>query len=323
MVISGEPHQPLNIGVFSAETSRAVEKINRLLGSKILTLLKTPTVIELMLNADGTLWVEYLGGVMEPISTLMPSQAESLIGSVAAYHKDTITRDNPILERELPTGERFEAILPPVVPAPVFTIRKKASKIMTLTDYLNDGILTPEQTAVIREAIANRRNILVVGGTGSGKTTLTNAIIAGIVEIHPEHRLVIIEDTAEIQCSAKNAVLLHSTDQVDMLRLLKTTMRLRPDRILVGEVRGPEALALLKAWNTGHPGGVATVHANNAKAGLIRLEQLIAEATPASMHTLIGEAVDLIIAIAKTPAGRKVEELVTVHGYQKGEYLLD
>jgi type IV secretion system protein VirB11 len=164
-------------------------------------------------------------------------------------------------------------------------------------------------------AIRDRKNILVAGGTGSGKTTLANALIAEIVQAHPEHRLVIIEDTAEIQCSAENAVLLHATDNVDMLRLLKATMRLRPDRILVGEVRGPEALALLKAWNTGHPGGVATVHANSAAAGLIRMEQLIAEATPTPIPVLIGEAVDLVVSIVKTPIGRKVHEILQVLGY--------
>ena len=180
--------------------------------------------------------------------------------------------------------------------------------------------MTSGQKTVIEAAVLARKNILVVGGTGTGKTTLTNGIIAEIVRVTPEHRLVIIEDTAEIQCSAQNAVLLHATSTVDMLSLLKTTMRLRPDRILVGEVRGPEALALLKAWNTGHPGGVVTVHANHARAGLIRLEQLISEATPAPMQTLIGEAVDLIVSIVKTPTGRKVDEVLSVQGFQEGEY---
>jgi type IV secretion system protein VirB11 len=146
-----------------------------------------------------------------------------------------------------------------------------------------------------------------------------------IVQATPWHRLFIIEDTAEIQCAAKNAVILRATDQVDMLRLLKTTMRGRPDRIIVGEVRGgAEALALLKAWNTGHPGGVATVHANDARAGLIRLEQLIAEVTQAPMHTLIAEAVSLVVSIVKDTthaAGRRVEEIVSVDGVDSARYV--
>jgi type IV secretion system protein TrbB len=178
------------------------------------------------------------------------------------------------------------------------------------------------QKEIIESAVINRQNILVVGGTGTGKTTLTNAIIEAIVRLTPDHRLIILEDTAEIQCSAKNANLLHTTDTVDMLRLLKATMRLRPDRILVGEVRGKEALALLKAWNTGHPGGVATVHANGAKAGLIRLEQLIAEDSTSPMQPLIAEAVNLIVSITKTATGRKIDEILTVKGFQNKEYIL-
>jgi P-type conjugative transfer ATPase TrbB len=298
------------------EKARRIEKIQRELGVKICDLLNDPQVIEVILNADGILWVERLGKAMETLGAFSTTQAEALIYSLAAYHSTTITRENPILECELPPyGARFEALIPPVVASPVFTIRCRASQVFTLTDYVADGILDEHQKKQLEAAIRERKNILVAGGTGSGKTTLANALIAEIVQAHPEHRLVIIEDTAEIQCAADNAVLLHATDTVDMLRLLKATMRLRPDRILVGEVRGPEALALLKAWNTGHPGGVATVHANSATAGLIRLEQLIAEASPTPMSVLIGEAVDLVVSIMKTPTGRKVQEIIHVHSY--------
>ncbi len=301
---------------FSDEKNRCIEKIQRELGTTIQALLGDSTVVEILLNADGTLWVEYLGQAMQAIGQIPTSKAEALIYSVAAYHNSTITRENPILECELPGyGSRFEALIPPVVSAPVFTIRCRASQVFTLADYVAANIMDKHQKEQLEIAIRDRKNILVAGGTGSGKTTLANALIAEIVQAHPEHRLVIIEDTAEIQCSAENAVLLHATDNVDMLRLLKATMRLRPDRILVGEVRGPEALALLKAWNTGHPGGVATIHANSAAAGLIRMEQLIAEATPTPMPVLIGEAVDLVVSIVKTPIGRKVHEILQVLGY--------
>lgn len=311
------------IALVGEEGNRRIEKILRELGSEIRTLLTDSSVVEIMLNADGALWVDRLLTGMTRIGTMPTSKAEALICSIAAYHRATITRENPIFEGELPVnGARFEALIPPVVPAPVFTIRLKASRVFTLSDYVKDGIMSEVQKQQIEEAVLARKNILVVGGTGTGKTTLTNAIIAEIERATPEHRLIIIEDTAEIQCQASNAVLLHATDTVDMLRLLKATMRLRPDRILVGEVRGSEALALLKAWNTGHPGGVATVHANHAQAGLIRLEQLIAEATSAPMQTLIGEAVDLIISIAKTPTGRRINEILHVQGFTQDTYQL-
>ena len=305
-------------------TLRLVEKIRRVLGTAICGLLEEPGVVEIMLNADGTLWLERLTKGMERIGVMQASQAESIICSVAAYHREVVTREHPIFEGELPiNGERFEALIPPVVAAPVFTIRLRASKVFTLSEYVQAGIMTEHQKDVIESAVSNRQNILVVGGTSSGKTTLTNAIIEAIVRLAPEHRLIIIEDTAEIQCAAENANLLHATDAVDMLRLLKATMRLRPDRILVGEVRGPEALALLKAWNTGHPGGAATVHANGARAGLIRLEQLIAEASTSPMQRLIAEAVDLIVSISKTPGGRRIDEIVSVKGFHNGEYILE
>jgi type IV secretion system protein VirB11 len=189
-----------------------------------------------------------------------------------------------------------------VVKAPTFTIRRKASAVFTLEDYERQGIMTAGQRMRIERAVAERENILVGGGTGSGKTTLTNAIIDQMVNASPRHRLVIIEDTAEIQCTAENAVLLRATDTVDMQRLLKATMRLRPDRIIVGEVRG-DALALLKAWNTGHPGGACTVHANHARSGLTRLEQLIAEVSQTPMHALISEEGENRMELTHIPAG--------------------
>ena len=308
---------------FQDERSRRInEKLRRELGELVCHYLAEPDVIEIILNADGKLWVEILGGKMEPIGYMSASQAESLMGTIATTLRTTITRANPILECELPIdGSRFEALVPPVVSAPVFTIRRKASKIFTLDTYVQRGMMTAKQQEIICEGISNRKNILIVGGTGSGKTTLTNAIIAEIVERTPEHRLIIIEDTAEIQCAAENAVVLRATDSVDMQRLLKATMRLRPDRILVGEVRGEEALSLLKAWNTGHPGGVATVHANNAFAGLTRIEQLIAEVTQSPMQSLIAQAVDIIIAINKTAIGRQVSQILSVDSHDGANYV--
>lgn len=297
---------------------RIVEKIKRELGKDILAALDDDSVIEIMLNDDGSLWLEKFGEEMSYIGEISFSAAKSLIGTVASYLDTSVTVEHPILECELPIdGSRFEALIPPVVTRPTFTIRKKAKKIFTLNDYVSSGILSQNQMEVLEQHIADRKNILVVGGTGSGKTTFTNAIIEGIVRITPAHRIVIIEDTAEIQCFAKNRVILRSTTDVSMLKLLKATMRLRPDRILVGEVRGKEALDLLKAWNTGHAGGTATVHANGALAGLVRMEQLVAEGTQAPMKDLISEAVNVVVYIEKVPTkiGRRIKEIIEVVGY--------
>jgi type IV secretion system protein VirB11 len=247
--------------------------------------------------------------------------AEMVIGTVAHALQSEVDTNQPIISGELPIGgHRFEGLLPPIVAKPAFTIRRRASRLIPLDDYVRTGVMTDLQAGTIRSAIASRLNIIISGGTGSGKTTLANAVIDEIVRSAPEDRLVILEDTAEIRCDAENAVLLHTSDSVDMARLLKSTMRLRPDRIVVGEVRDGAALTLLKAWNTGHPGGVATIHSNTAMSALRRLEQLTAEASQQPMHEVIGEAVDLIVSIERTPRGRRVRDIITVERFAKGEY---
>ncbi len=286
-------------------------KILRELGSDICNALEDDKVIEIMLNSDGKIWIDKLGEGMSPIGEMSAPNALALLGTIADSLDTVVTKTQPILEGELPVdGSRFEGLIPPVVARPTFTIRKKALMVFTLDDYVSQGIMTKEQRQQIHQAVKERRNILTVGGTGSGKTTLTNAVIAEMVAVTPQDRLVIMEDTAEIQCSAENAVILRTSIDITMQHLLKATMRLRPDRIIVGEVRGAEALSLLKAWNTGHPGGIATLHANSCDGGLVRLEQLIAEAgVQADMKALIDEAVDLVIFIEKTGGGRKISEI--------------
>jgi type IV secretion system protein VirB11 len=302
---------------------RLIGAMRHALGPLICERLDDPQVIELLLNADGRLWEDRLGEGMRQIGTMAASAAESFISMVASSLRATVTRESPILEAELPIrGARFEAMIPPVVSAPAFAIRLKAVKIFTLYDYVADGIMTERQHAVIEDAVHSRRNILISGGTGTGKTTLANAVLATVAETTPEDRLVILEDTIELQCQADNAVALRATDTVDMQRLLRATMRLRPDRIIVGEVRGGEALQMVKAWNTGHPGGLCTLHANSATAALTRLEQLIAEATTSDMRAVIAEAVNLIVPIAKTRTSRVVDPIVRVEGVHAGEYIL-
>ena len=270
------------------------------------------------------------------------------MGTIAAQRGTVINYDRPILETELPIdGSRFEAIVPPVAAQPTFAIRQRPRKIFTLEDYAQSEILTDRadtrnrarrrasfldslgglnHTEILRRAIDERKNILIVGSTGSGKTTLVNACLDLIARLCPNDRVVSIEDTMELQCPVANYVDLRAIGSVTMLDCLRACMRLKPKRIVVGEVRGPEAHVMLKAWNTGHPGGVATVHANDAMSGLVRLESLVAEATSAPQQSLIGEAVDLVVFIdedSELAAGRKVRELLVVTGYDSGRYSVE
>lgn len=295
---------------------RLIDKLRHELGPQVELYLNDKTVIEIMLNPDGTLWIERLGLPKEKVGIIEPHQAEAAMGTVATALGTQITREYPILECELPfDGSRFEAVLPPLVSGPTFTIRKKATQIFTLDDYVFRNIINSNQRKILRDAVQNHKNILVVGGTGTGKTTLTNAILKEMTDLFPDERFIIIEDTAELQCSAPNSVPLRAVEKINMTQLLKVTMRLVPDRIIVGEVRDGAALALLKSWNTGHPGGIATVHANDATSGLTRIQQLISEATAAPMEQLIAESINVVISIEKTPQSRRVKEIIEVKGY--------
>lgn len=300
---------------------RLIRKLQEALGDQLCVALDDPTVVEIMLNPNGRLFIERLGHGVAPAGEMSAATAEIVIGSVAHALHSEADDDRPIISGEMPIGgHRFEGLLPPVVASPTFTIRRRASRLIPLDDYVASKVMTEEQVCVIRNAIASRLNIVISGGTGSGKTTLANAVIAEIVETAPDDRLLILEDTAEIQCAAENAVALHTSDTIDMARLLKSTMRLRPDRIIVGEVRDGAALTLLKAWNTGHPGGVTTIHSNTAESGLRRLEQLTAEASQQPMREVIGEAVDLIVSIERAPKGRIVRDILHVESFANGRY---
>ena len=300
---------------------RLVRKLQDALGDQLCVALDDATVVEIMLNPDGRLFIERFGHGVAEAGVMTPAAAEVVIGSVAHALQSEADDERPIISGELPIGgHRFEGLLPPVVSGPAFTIRRRASRLIPLSDYVSSKVMTEAQASAIRSAIDARMNIVICGGTGSGKTTLANAIIAEIVLSAPDDRMVILEDTAEIQCAAENAVCLHTSDTIDMARLLKSTMRLRPDRIIVGEVRDGAALTLLKAWNTGHPGGVTTIHSNTAMSALRRLEQLTAEASQQPMQEVIGEAVDLVVSIERTGKGRRVREVIHIEGYRNNHY---
>ncbi len=293
------------------------------MGTQLLATLRDPSTVEVMLNADGLLWCERLGKGMECIGAFPAARAEAIIKTVAGFHRKEITRQSPYLDGEFPLdGSRFAAQIPPIVPAPTFAIRKRALSVYRLEQYVEQGIMTPRQRDVLLAAITSRCNILVVGGTGSGKTTLVNALIDTMMGMFPHLRVFIFEDTAEIQCRAENCVQYHTTVDVTMAKLLKISMRMRPDTILVGEVRGPEALDLLMAWNSGHEGGIATLHANNARAGLSKLALYISmnQDYPKPIDPLIAEAVQVVVHITRSADGRRVEDILEVQGYEQGEY---
>ena len=295
------------------------------MGPAIALALEEADVVEVMVNPDGKLWLDRHGtGRADTGVVLTPQESERIIRLVASHVRAEASSSSPIISAELPeTGERFEGLLPPVSLAPCFAIRKPATTTFRLSDYVKAQIASPLVAKVLTTAVTDARSILIAGGTGSGKTTLANALLAEIAGL--EERVVIIEDTRELRCDARDAVTLRTKAGVASLAdLVRSTLRLRPDRIIVGEVRGAEALDMLKAWNTGHPGGIATVHANSARAALYRIEQLIQEAVATAPRRLIAEAIDLIVFIKGRGPARRIEAVAELKGLDpSGDYLLE
>ncbi|PNG24664.1 P-type conjugative transfer ATPase TrbB [Methylocella silvestris] len=295
--------------------SRGTRMLRTALGPAIATFLEDPSIVEVMLNPDGRLWIDRLSGGLEDTGrTMSAADGERIVRLVAHHVGAEVHAGRPRVSAELPeTGERFEGLLPPVVTAPAFAIRKPAVAVFTLDDYVAAGTMTVGQAVLLREAVAARKNILVAGGTGTGKTTLTNALLAEIAGT--TDRVVLIEDTRELQCRAPNLVAMRTKDGVASLSdLVRSSLRLRPDRIPIGEVRGAEALDLLKAWGTGHPGGIGTIHAGTALGALRRLEQLIQEAVVTVPKALLAETIDLVAVLRGRGSERRLSELAIVAG---------
>jgi len=294
------------------------------LGADITQALSDPEVIEVLLNPDGALWLDRLGAGRAPIGVSMAAGvAERIIRLVASSVGVDVHSGMPILSAELPeTGERFMGVLPPVVRAPSFAIRKRALRILSLADYVRDGILTGDQAAFLRRAVHQRLNIVVAGGTSTGKTTLANALLDEIAETRD--RVLVLEDTIELQCRSDDHVCMRAEPGVTTIGdLVRATLRLRPDRIIVGEVRGGEALELLKAWGTGHPGGIATIHAGSALGALARFEQLVQEVSTTVPRALIAEALNVLVYLDGRGRGRRVREIARVVGFGSSGYRLE
>jgi type IV secretion system protein TrbB len=296
--------------------SRGLRMLRTALGPQVCAWLDEPQVSEILLNPDGRLWVERQDRGFSAAPTRMaPEDGERIIRLVAHHLGSEVHARAPRVSAELPGGgERFEGLLPPVVAAPSFAIRKPASRGIALTEYVAAGAMTAAQAGQLAKAAAERKNILVAGPTASGKTTLVNALLAEVAR--SGDRVVLLEDARELQCAAPNAVALRTVEGVVSMReLVRSALRLRPDRILVGEVRGGEALDLIKAWGTGHPGGVATLHAASALGALQRLEQLVLEASATAPHALIAETVDLVAVMAGHGGGRRLVELARLRSW--------
>jgi type IV secretion system protein VirB11 len=304
--------------------SRGARMLRTALGPSIALWLEDASVVEVMLNPDGRLWIDRLaGGLIDTGEHLSPGDGERIVRLVAHHVGAEVHPGSPRVSAELPeTGERFEGLLPPVVAAPAFAIRKSAVAVFSLDDYVIAGIMDTRQAETLRAAVADRRNILVAGGTSTGKTTLTNALLAEVAKT--TDRVVLIEDTRELQCKAPNLVALRTKDGVASLSdLVRSSLRLRPDRIPIGEVRGAEALDLLKAWGTGHPGGIGTIHAGSALGALRRMEQLIQEAVVTVPRALIAETIQFIAVLSGRGADRRLAELACVVGLgSDGDYVL-
>ena len=308
----------------SETSSRGARMLRTALGPAIARFLEEPGIVEVMLNPDGRLWIDRLSeGLSDTGELVAPADGERIIRLVAHHVGAEVHAGSPRVSAELPeTGERFEGLLPPVVAAPTFAIRKPAIAVFSLDDYVAASVMNTDQANALRVAVASRKNILVAGGTSTGKTTLTNALLAEVAK--SADRVVIIEDTRELQCAAPNLIAMRTKDGVATLSdLVRSSLRLRPDRIPIGEVRGPEALDLLKAWGTGHPGGIGTIHAGTAIGALRRLEQLIQEIVVTVPRALIAETIDLVAVLSGRGSERRLVELATVTGLKSdGDYQL-
>jgi type IV secretion system protein TrbB len=327
LLTSRAPKEATNHSAPAAD--RLDEMLSRYLGPAIVDAMGDPDVTEVYVNPQdhAIRFDTRTRGKVESGHSIDSHRVEMFLNAVATRLGVTLTNESPRLEAELPLetfgGSRLQGFVPPVTLGPAFNIRKPCAAIYSLDDYVRAGVLAQDQCIVLRSVVAERKNILVVGGTNTGKTTLANALLLEIALQFPNDRVVILEDTVELQCMARDRLALRTTKAVSLADLVRSALRTSPSRIIVGEVRGAEALDLLDAWATGHPGGIATVHASSAEGALHRLDRLAQRANVPPQTELVAEAVQLVVLIDGGHKSRRVTEIARIRGLDtNGQFVL-
>jgi pilus assembly protein CpaF len=287
-------------------------------------LILDPDISEIMVNAGSQIFIEKRGQLTQvPGITISEQALNAAVRNIARRLGDDISEEKPILDSRLPDGSRVAAVLPPCsVDGITLTIRKFNTRHFTMTDLIENGTLSQENAILLREKVGNRQNILISGGTGSGKTTLLNILADSIPD---DERILLIEDTAELNIRKSNLVRFETRREqtglpaVTVRDLLKAALRHRPDRIIVGEVRGGEAFDLLQALNTGHAGSLCTLHANSARQAVTRFADCVLQSGIELPHRAImaniGNAVDLLVHIGRVKGRRTLSEIVLVESF--------
>ncbi len=306
------------------QRSRLLEKLTREIRGPMQAALQNSDVIELVCNADGAVWRLTRQGGWEEIDTISPAKADSILSTVAALTDNIINHDSPQIQCAFPLdGSRLQGLAPPAVPSPIFDIRKHSTHIFSIEEYIRDQILTREQADIISKAVVERQNILIAGGTCSGKTTLAKTIIElARTSGNPGERYVIIEDTIELHCNAKNIVHIHATSREMLSRFTQSAMRLRPDRVIIGEVRGREAYDLMYLLNSGHPGSFTTIHANSSRLALHKFLMLARESGEDVHPKRVVECFDIVISIRRTEQGLRVDDVAEVVDYDGSDFIV-
>ncbi len=306
------------------QRERLLEKLSREVRGPIQTALNDKDVIEIVCNSDGTVWKLSRQGGWEEVDHISSAKADSILSTVAALTENIINLNNPQIQCAFPLdGSRLQGLSPPAVPTPIFDIRKHSAHIYSIDEYVKDRIITQEQADIIREAVTARQNILISGGTCSGKTTLAKTIIDLARMLgKPGERYVIIEDTKELHCKAKNIVHIHAYSRDMLSRFTQAAMRLRPDRVIVGEVRGREAYDLMYLLNSGHPGSFTTIHANNSRLALHKFLMLARESGEDVHPNRVVECFDIVISIKRTEHGLRVDDVAEVVGYDRSDFIV-
>jgi pilus assembly protein CpaF len=290
----------------------------------IADLIQDPTVSEIMVNGSQHVFVER-DGVVNPVEgvTIEERSLRVAVKNIARLLGDDVSEETPILDARLPDGSRVAAVLPPCsLEGTTLTIRKFHSRLWTCEELIRVGMITGALVDLVGQALVNRDNILISGGTGTGKTTLLNALATLLPE---SDRIIVIEDTAELQFTRPNVVRFEArraqpdAPAVTIRDLLRATLRHRPDRIVVGEVRGGEAFDLLQAFNTGHSGSLSSIHANSAQLALARFASCVlqsgVELPYPALCRLIGESMNLVVHLERRRGVRVVTDAIRVMGY--------